>query len=82
MAKSRRNKNGVNGAATGTEDQEEEEEEMAVVENSEGEEEEGAGSPVEVDSGHETAEEAMQVCPKMCDFGGFRGSRGLLGGYA
>ena len=59
MAKSRRNKNGVNGAESGKEDQEEGEEVM-LVENSEGEEE-GARSPTDVDSGHETAEEAMQV---------------------
>ena len=60
MAKSRRNKNSAIGTTNGNEDQEEEEE-MMVVENSEGEGEDGGRSPLDVDSGHETAEEAMQV---------------------
>ena len=60
MAKSRRTKTNANGAAG----EGEEEEEELVMETSEGEEEEtngGPSSPIEVDSGHETAEEPMQV---------------------
>ena len=59
MAKSRRTKNAVNGDRGG----EEEEEEVVVMETSEGEEEGGGGttSPNDVDSGHETAEEGIQV---------------------
>ena len=64
MAKSRRTKTNTNGAVGAAGEGEEEEEEV-VMETSEGEEEEttngGPSSPIEVDSGHETAEEPMQV---------------------